>query len=315
MTSCGSYKMLICDELQKLKQKLLDRSSLKERAFYHFLAGEPLTQPPENDLTEIEQICLSAFCTEIPVRNNLTNLIESQGRKQPISGMHYTENLIELCAMARSNLEREKENLNSYCEKHSTRDFYILNTLFENVCSNPPRSQGAIDEIALSLYEGRFPKQGWRPLLLKASQEASDLMDIYVIEQGYLQAMDDSPIVHQVADILYVKNALDCYVAKAEGCVKRILAAVSIILLVPVFIWLVPFIVNNWNEAEPIIFVIQISIILGSLLVVLAGFAPDKIKFINSRRERVIDWVFRRKGFNRSELKKRLAALDKDANE
>ena len=307
--------MLICDELQMLKQKLLDRSSLKERAFYQFLAGEPFTQPPENDLTEIEQICLSVFCADVPAKKDLSTLTEAQRKKRPISGMHYTNNLIELCAMARDNNERERANLESYCDNRSTRDFFILNSLFQDISCNPPRSQGPIDQMAAYLYEGTSPPEGWKPILLKALQETSDLMDVYVIEQGYLQAMDDSPIVHQVADILYVRNAIACYVAKTEGCVKRTIAVVSIILLVPVSFWLVPLIVKNWNEAEPIFFVIQISILLGSLFAVFSGFAPDKIKFINSRREKVIDWVFRRKGFKRSELKKRLAALEEDANE
>ena len=54
MINLGSYKMLIADELKNLKQILLDRSSLKERAFYFFLNEEPLNYPSERDMSEIE---------------------------------------------------------------------------------------------------------------------------------------------------------------------------------------------------------------------------------------------------------------------
>ena len=50
--------------------------------------------------------------------------------------------------------------------------------------------------------------------------ETSDLTDFYVIEQGYLQAMDDNPIVHQTNDIIYVRDTLAQIVEKTERRVK-----------------------------------------------------------------------------------------------
>ena len=302
--------MLIIDELKKLKQDLLAKSSLKERAFYGFLVEQPLNYPTEYDLADIAKIYLSIFCTSVPSKEDLTNLIEAQRKKQPISGMHYTANLIELSAMAKDNIELEREHLESYCQDHSTRDFYILNHLFRGVSSNPPFPQGAIDTIALYLHKGEFPQDGWKPLFFKALQETSDLMDCYVLEQGYLQAMDDSPIVHRVQDILYVRNTFARFIRKTERRVKITIMGVGALLLVPAFCWLVPLIIRNWNQAEPIIAVIEISVLLiGILIVGLMGFMPDKIKIFNLFREKIIDWVFKIKGFDRSELKKRLNRL------
>ncbi len=316
MTSCGSYKMLICDELQKLKQKLLDRSSLKERAFYQFLAGDPLTQPPEFDLTEIEQICLSVFCAGVPAKKDLSTLIEAQRKKQPISGMHYTKNLIELSAMARENVEYERNNLESYCFNHSTRDFYVLNTLFEDACSNPPRSQGAIDEIASCLYERTYPHRGWKPLLMEAIQKASDLIDFFVIEQGFLQAMDDSPTAHRTTDILIVTRILSSLVERSEHRIKRVIGIAFFIPVFSVFGVLGYFIFTNWDKTEPILAATEL---LGILVIiscaVFAGFKLDRIKIYNQIREAIIDWRFNRKGLDRSELKERLARLDADENE
>lgn len=133
MTPSGLYRMLIIAELKKLKQILLNRSSLKEQAFYQFLEKEPLNYPAKNDLAEIEQICLSVFGGDLFSKKEL---IAAQRNTQPIGGMHYTKNLIELCAMGRENPELERENLKAYSANHSTRDFYILYVLFPYLESN-----------------------------------------------------------------------------------------------------------------------------------------------------------------------------------
>ena len=310
MINFGSYKMLIVDELKKLKRDLLAKSSLKERAFYGFLVGKPLNYPTEYDLAEIAKIYLSIFCTGVPSKEDLTNLIEAQRRKRPISGMHYTKNLIDLSAMAIDNVELEKENLKSYCQDHSTRDFYILNQLFPDISSNPPQPQGSIDKIALNIYKGEFPKEDWQPLLFDALLDTSDLMDFYVIKQGYSQAMVDHPIIHQVEAIGYVRDAFVRFIERTERRVKFTIMVASLVLLGFISYWLVPLIIRNWTEAEPIIVVIQIFVpLVGILIFKLMDVMPDKIKILNLCREKIINGVFRIKGFNRSELKKRLDRL------
>ena len=302
--------MLIIDELRDLKQKFINKSSLKEQVFYQFLVKKPLSYPKKKDLVEIEQICCSAFCSDTPSKNDLTNLIEVQRRTKPIGGMHYTQNLIELSAMALDNIELERENLKLYCEKCSTRDFYILTKLFRDISSNLPQPQGAIDQIALHLYENNSPQEEWKSLLLKALCETADLIDFFVVKKGFQQAMDDNPIVHQVNDIIYVRDTLVQVIAKTEKRIKLTIKVVSVLLLVPISCWLVPLIFRNWDKAEPIIAVVQL---VGSLIfiltIILVGFIPDRVKFLNSFREKITDWVFRRKGFNRLELKEILNRL------
>lgn len=299
--------MLIVDEFKKLKQTPIAQSSLKEQAFYGFLVGKPLGYPTEDNLTEIEKICLSVFCADTLAEKEL---IKAHRKKQPISGMHYTKTLIDLSAMTIDNVELEREHLELYCQDHSTRDFYILNHLFRGVSSNPPSPQGAIDTIALYLYKGEFPREGWKSLFFEALQETSDLMDYYVIRQGYLRAMDDSPIVHRVQDIHYVRDTFDRFINKTELRVKITIMVVSVLLLGSISYWLVPLIIRKWTEAEPIIGVIQIFVpLIGILIVGLMGIMLDKIKILNLFKEKIVDWVFSIKGFNRSELKKRLDRL------
>ena len=310
MINFGSYKMLIVHELTQLKQTLLEKSSLKEQAFYLFLIEEPMNYPTKSGLSEIQQVCLSVFCADISFETNLTNLIKAQRRKRPIGGMHYTENLVELSAMATDNAGLEWENLKSHCDNHSTRNFYILNHLFPNISSNPPIPQGAIDEISLYLYKDEFPRDEWKPLLFEALQEASDLIDFYVIEQGYLQAMDDNPIIRQVKDIIYVRDASVHFVQQTERRVKRNIGICTSILVIAIFIGTGRFILINWDKAEPIIATTEIGLHLVFILI--GGFVGsklDKIRIFNLFKEKIIDWVFSRKGFDRPELKEKLNRL------
>ena len=301
--------MLIIGELLELKQMLLKKSSLKEQAFYQFLVDKPLSYPAKNDLAEIEQICYSVFCTDIPLNNDLTNLIKAQRRKRPIGGMHYTENLIELIAMALENLELERNTLKAYSESHPTTDFYILHVLFPASNSNTPIAQGTIDEIALHLYKESFPEK-WKTLLLNGLEETSDLIDLYVIEQWYKRAMDDNPIVHRTNDIIYVKDTCVHFVKKTERQIKFTIGIVSALPLISISCWLGILIFRNWDEAEPIIAGTEICLfVINVLLIIFGVFIPDKIDFINSSREKIINWVFKKKGFNRLELKERLGNL------
>ena len=91
----------------------MQQIKLKGRSILSISSGQPLS-PAKNELTEIE-------------RQLFVELEEE--KNQPIGGMHYTENLIELTAMALENPELERGNLKAYSESHSTTDFYILHVL------------------------------------------------------------------------------------------------------------------------------------------------------------------------------------------
>ena len=301
--------MLLINELKKLRHDLLNNSSLslKERAFYQFLVGAPLNYPTGNDLAEIEQICLSVFSGDLLSKKEL---ITAQRKKHPIHGMHYTTNLIDLSAMAIDNVELEQQNLKSYCKKCSTRDFYILNNLFPDISSSVPQPERVIDQIALHLHESNFPQKGWKPLLLNALYETSDLIDFYLVEQGYQLAIDDNPIIHRTDDIIYVRDTLVQVVAKTERRVKFIIKLASGFFLILIFGELIRLIVVNWDRAEPILTVVEVLLrLLAGLFFILTGFVPDKIEFFNSLTEKIINWVFKRKGLNRLELKETLDQL------
>lgn len=297
---------MLIDELKLKKEDIYNISSLKEQVFYQFLVEEPMSYPTDNDLAENVQICLSVFCINAPSKRDL---IEKHGKTQPKKGFHYTTNLIDLCAMAKDNLEQERDNLMSYCQNNSTRDFYILKHLFSGIFHYPPVPQGSIDQIALHLCDGDFPSEGWKSLLYKALQETSDLHDLYVVEQAYLKAMDDHPIVHRVDDIVYVRDACERFVEKTDRNVKFTIGIMLSLLLVGLC-FLIPTIREKWNEVEPIFGVSGIFlIIVMELIIIFRGKVLDRANFTKMFIDKVTNIVFKWKGFNRPQLKDALGLL------
>lgn len=299
--------MLLIGEIKIIKQNLLEKSSLKEKVFFWYLSGKPMKYQSEYNLTDIQRICFSMFVLNAPIEKDLIN----RKRSSKVTGrMHYTQTLIDLAAMAKDNLEQERNNLLSYCKNHTTRDFYILNHIFPNISRDPPIPQGDIDQIALHLYKDDFPPEAWKSLLLRALQETSDLHDLYVVEQAYLRAMDDYPIIRSVNDIADVRNACEKFVEKVERRIKRTIKAISVLLVISISCWLAPFIYKNWDQADRVITIIGVlGVLIIFLIIILFGFIPDKVEFVNSRMERLIDWVFKKKEFDRSKLKKTLDKL------
>ncbi len=299
--------MLIIEEFKRYKQYYLDRSSPKQEIFYKFLNRETLLDfLTKEDLTDIEQMCLSIFCTDVPSRKKL---IERKRKEKVIGGMHYTRNLIELTAMAIDDLKQEEDNLKTYCQDNPTRHFFILNQLFPDLTFYRADPQGSVDQIALHLCQKDLPKEGWKTLLINALYEISDLNDFYVVEQGYHQAMDDHPIIHQVNDILYVKNDCERFVKKTERNVKLAIGLVLFLLLVGIC-FLVPTIREKWNEVEPIFGVTGVFLFLiVELIFIFRGKILDRTKFTKMLIEKITNFVFKKKGCNRLQLKESLCRL------
>lgn len=311
---------MIINELKTMKDSIYNDSSHKEQAFYQFLVGES-----ENGYTDrssyLEPIYSIILMTDNPITKEL---IEKHRETQPIGGFHYSTNLIELVAMAMDDIEQERDNLQIYCQDHSTKDFYIINSLFPNVIPYPPEPQGSIDQIAKHLYEGSFPSDNWRSLILKALYETSDLVDFYIVEKGVEKALDDSPIVHKVDDILQVRNVCFRFVQITESIVKFTIWIVYVLIVCYVLVWLIPNIIKYWDQLEPLIFIFQIIFFIINIPFLFSRFFPFKKnrffsflreKVFSSLREKVFNWVFSIFGIARMNLKESLNHLKCKDNE
>ena len=298
---------MIIEEVNKIRRKLNNDLGPKDKAFYQILDNQSLEYSSEVVSSYLEEIYTILLMTNEPITKDLIN--KHRGT-QPIVGFHYSTNLIELVAMAMDDIDQERDNLQTYCQNHSTRDFYIIDSLFPNVNPYPPEPQGSIDQIAKHLYEGSFPTDNWRVLILKALCEISDLVDLYIVEKGIQKAMDDNPILHKVDDISQVRNACFRFVQVTEFFIKLTMGIVSVLIMVYVLDWLAPIIISRWDQLEPWIFMFQIALFIINLSLLFIGFIPfNKIKVFSYPREKIFNWVFSIFGITRMNIKESLSHL------
>lgn len=299
---------MIIEEINRIRRKLNNVSSPKELAFYQILDNQSLEKS-----SYLEEIYTIMLMTNDPITKELIN---KHRETQPIVGFHYSTTLIELVAMAMDDFNQERDNLETYCQNHSTRDFFILKTLFPDITSYPPEPQGSIDQIAKHLYEDSYPPEDWRPLILKALCETSDLVDLYIIEIGIQKAMDDNPILHRINDIIYVRDACNRFVQLSGFFVKIIMVIIVVLITVYGLKWLTPIIINNWDQLEPWIFIVQLIIFVINLSILFIGFIlPKKNKVLRWPREKLLNIVFIIIGFSRSALKESLSHLENEDDE
>ena len=298
--------MFIGQEIKELETLLLAKASLKEKYFYYYLDSTPLPYPSEAELTEIQKICLSLFCTNGP---QMAAEILKLRKSKPIKGMHYANNLIELFAFALDDEEAENTHINEFCKDHSTRDFFVINDRFSSSCLHQPQAKNEIDQIALYLNEGAMP-ENWKPLFMGALKQAADLIDLFVLNKAYILVLDDHPIAHKFAEVDILCDQFTNVLIKMENRIrKQIALAVStpvLFVLFAVAYWAIKY----WDQAEPIIFVVQGVLFVFFILVFLfTGVMPNKIESINQRRERIIDWRLGCLGIDRHEMKTHIKSI------
>ena len=298
--------MFIGQEIKELETLLLAKASLKEKYFYYYLADKPLPYPLDVDLTDIQKVCLSLFCINGP---QIASEIQKLRKSKPVKGMHYANNLIELFAFALDDEEAEKAHINEYCKDHSARDFFVINNKFASSCLHPPEAKNEIDQIALYLNEGLMP-ENWKPLFMGALKQATDLIDLFVLNKAYILVLDDHPIAHKLAEVDILCDQFTNVLIKMENRIrKQIAVAVStpvLLVLFAVAYWAIKY----WDQAEPIVFVVQGILFVFFILVFLfTGVMPNKIDSINQLRERIIDWRFGCFGIDRHEMKTHIKSI------
>jgi hypothetical protein len=295
--------MLLADELKTLTDKLKAKASQKELTFFLYLINDPLVYPLDENLSEQEQVLCAAFCSGAPAKSELAEKL--RGTK-PIRGIHYSNNLIELTAFAKYELKQEIEHIKAYAANHRTRDYFILNRIFPEVLSYPPKPANAVDKIASKILTGDLSNND-KSLLFEAVQRIEDLLDVYVVREGYLLLLDYQPATRYRIDLSILTSQLTKAIKRIDAATRVVLVLGIGYLLVRFYVWIIPIIYHSWNEAEPIFAIIE-SVLLGVevLILFLIGAQPEKLRFIKAFTRSVGTIVLRLIGINRNEVEERI---------
>jgi hypothetical protein len=294
--------MNFADEVAAIEERLKQKASRKELALYQKLIGNPMPYPGDDKLIDIEQVCLSAFCTDAPHK---TDVVERLRRKKPIKGIHYANNLVELLAFAIYDREAEADHLKSFCSISSARDYLILNHLFPDICTSQPSIGRSIDIIATWLDDRNFPDD-WKSVFIDAMQNANDLLDLYVIRLGYMDVLEYHPSTQQRRDLQYLSGQLDRAISRIKGRSNRRFNAMASVAMYLGSAMIAYFAVRHWDIAEPVIWVFSFGIIVvGVQMLLVFGRQLNKVHMIlEQTRENRAQTALRKAGLDEETIRK-----------
>lgn len=291
--------MFVAEELKKLTEKLFANASEKEKVFYNYLVKTSTNYPTDTALSEIEQVCFAAFCSNTPDRRSLA---EKLSRSKPIKGLHYTNNLIELAAVARFGFDSETDKLNSYCRSNSTRDFFILKKLFPKISTFRPDPRNAIDRLAVYLMDDNLPEE-WKPIYLEALGNTSDLLDAFVVWEAYLYIMDRHPATKQNNSLVTITASVQQSINYVDRLVKNIFTIFLLLVLNFSSFGLIYFILGYWDKAEPTLAAIGVIITnFFFLYQFFKGKELDHFMVINKAKISISNNLLKKLGINRAEV-------------
>jgi len=261
--------MSIIAEIESKKEIILDTASRREIYFYNFLKNEALIYPNDEDLTDEDQIFYSAFSIDGP---NKLELVKKCRQRKAVKGLSYNKNLLSLCAFAKYDADYEKNNLVSYFNKYSSKEQYILSLFFPAFCSlGEIDNKNNIDIVIKDIIINKDIAQ-WNRKITEAIKSASDVIDIFIIEQAFLVATDFHPVNLDNEALYKVCNYVEGKYLKFWSIWFFIICTLALIVIAFVLI-------KYWDIAEPLVYAISLFIvIIVAACSIYFSQSPDEIK-------------------------------------
>lgn len=263
--------MSIIEEISVKEKTLRETANEKELLFFDYLLNGATSLDTSEDNPENVLICYSAFSEKL---NRLDLVKKMQGTK-PIKGLHYTNNLIELIAIALHDFQSEKEHLADYSSKHSLRDAYLISQTFPEIL--PEVNEASFSPIDKLIDEVLIDNnmENADALIFRALEATTDLVDVYILKKSAQKYLSLHESTKDKVDIQYLLRSY-LFLHKVLYIFFSIIFYIVLLSLVVVPTYLlIPFILSNWNTVEPILAIIQI---IGPI-VVSVGFLAFGLKF------------------------------------
>lgn len=245
------------NEILERSKKILDSSSEKDKIFYQYLNGESIVQTYSNDVSDILKICYSSFTG----KKDKISLVKDLQRVKPVkAGLHYSNNLVELIAIALQDFQLEKINLQNYSDTHTAKEAYLVHRLFPEIkYKTPLRIESAIDGLVNDILIGNN-LNNWEDKIINSLKEANNLVDIFIISEAYKNGVKSHPVTKYRENIKY----LLLFYMRLHNFLNILFTMIFYVFLVGTLIVMLykisPYIVKNWAIVEPYVFIIQIVV-------------------------------------------------------
>lgn len=239
----------LSDEIYKKEALLLEEASAKEKYCYAFLKNKPcsFSDLPES-MGEIDKICAAAFCngefsTVIPI-------IEAHRQMKKRNGLHFTDNLIQICAFAKCCQSIAENELKIFFDKHGILEQWIIVRLFPNFQVTHSQPKNEIESLIYQLFV-QNQQNGVLERIVNLLGQISELIELFVIQKAFMKLCELHPNALLDAKYQQVANINKNLIAKLEKIINFFIAIVFFIFMAVVII----FFVKKWDEwkIEPIL--------------------------------------------------------------
>ena len=291
--------MELVRELKEVERNVLATASRKERAFYEYLIGSPWSFPEEKGVAHNELVCFGAFCKDPP---DVQDSLYAMTRENPIKGIHYSKNTIELFAAAVHRPEAERRNVVRHCEERGWKVTLLFRRIYPDLGLGSGECQDWGDTLAWHVMNGAVPDQ-WPSIFLCAAKKVSDVVDMYILHSFCVKVIEGHPFTKRWRSAQKLATQLQKFMERCERRV-RIYVRCGIVLaacgLVAGALYLATY---HWGVMEPLLAIISLS---GATLVFLwavwFGDVPDRVKVIRGFERAAVEAYFRHLGLQKREI-------------
>lgn len=237
--------MSFIDEFNKRENDLLKTASPKEIAFYNYVSGNPNKYSFNKEDAVIEDICKAAFSYDFPDKTHAVKLIKNQ---QPIKGLHYSNNFIDLCALGKYDYDLFAPELQTYYETAGSAYRFLISEIFPQKFKFEENNKSEIDNVVSRIIVGsdwNYPSIK----ILDLFSKVNDLILLFLLKKIYTKL-----IWQDTAQLLGFHKRL-LFVIETVSIIFTSMALTAILTVFIIFLGAV--LQQNWNTFEPWWFLIS----------------------------------------------------------
>lgn len=271
--------MMLLEEIEKaISQKREKGASNKDKFIFDFLNREKDSNliPFESLPSAMDKICYAAFLDK---KRDVSQLVKKTQGEQPVMGLHYSNNLTELTAMAIHDFAFEEARLREYINNCSLKEQYILKHIFPGLDFRPKPHKNKIELLISEVLLTETPTVDIEQVI-SAFSEVTDLIDLFIIKHSYKTIYSLHPDRGLEQDLEALGLLYERLISYLERRFRMFYGIILGILTTTFIVVMSYFIIPNWEkwELEPLLTVVSIALPL--VIIVLSTIFIRKKKLV-----------------------------------
>lgn len=304
---------------EEIESRIENGISDKEHIFFSFLIEQQKRVVDFITLScDMDKICYSAF---VKSEHDVSKLVVKEQGKNPCMGFHYSDNLIELIAMAKHDFPFEQENIESYLNSSSLRDRFVMHSIFPQIELDKVSDDNTnlIDSVVSKiLLTDSLPNSF--DIITDAFSDKNDMIDLFILKkatQKILSFHPDRGLEKDLNEVILFHHNL------SENIKNRYRVGYGLIIVTVLSLLVLGigyFIISYWDTLP-----IEASLATFAIVTPLIGIIAyitvrkRKINVIDSTlklydsfiSDRVENWYYRRTKYFKSSLDKIAKRIEK----